>query len=283
MTLKRRSDVPRLHLEDRDYDVFESAFMHRMLNVQQFDAIVGSGKPYSEKYLSARLKLLVDTGYLVHPEVEYLVTNKRLYSITSRGVSELESERPHLPVRPRHWEKRVENIYIKHLRDLNDFMICIKLATARAGVGFSWAGNGNKEKMKFVFPERDGVKRSAIVSDTSPFDLKRDGKTATHAVEIDRNSRRKGHTWCRRKYERYFDYYRATGEIMRVLIVCPDPDHRDFVWQAIWKIGRTPEHNKSWPFFMLTDARKYSLDQPERVLNRIFYRLDRKEPVSLLD
>jgi hypothetical protein len=280
--LWERPAEPRpFQLQRRDIEILYQVFRHRFLQPRHVHVLLGG----SEANLAVRLRLLWQHRCLERPRAlrpTRVLTEEIVYGLGREGARLLERYYPQLRIAHLDWaespKKQIGLPYIDHQLGIAAFMVALKAACARRGVIFHWRGH-QLDNPRIETPVYEGG--GAICPDAH-FGLEVPGAgTANHFLEMDR-----GNVSLARmaeRYQCYFAYWRDVAEEpdrqFRVVTMTDDEHHM----ASLRRIARKacPINSESWKALLFTSARVFTLNEPERILEPVFWYPD-GGPVSLL-
>ena len=279
---ERSPDPPAIRLQpERDIEILRFVFEHRFLQPSHIHALLGKG---SLEGLGRRMRLLWQHGYLERPRAQRprkILTEEIIYGLGGKGARHLEGLEPGLAIGRRDWGKGVRWPYLDHQLGVATFMVCVRLAAKRRGVGFAWGGHFNRRQWRIEVP---GEGRSMLAD--AHFVLRMSGRgVAHHYLEVDR-----GNVSLRRMRERYEGYYRFWRDgsnqrgfrHFRVLTVTEEPERGRALRRAAIGVGRGKGIRRSWRALMFSSFTEIGLEEPERVLGQVWRYADEEEFVGLL-
>lgn len=132
---QRQDPPPPMRLTERDQDVIEAVYHHRVLSQGQIERLIFTGTHRS--VAQRRLSLLYDHGYLDRrflPRIGGLVTSPILYLLDKKGSEYLLSHRGYDDIRWRPNDNSLGYEHIEHLLAINTFRIEMTLACRMNGL-----------------------------------------------------------------------------------------------------------------------------------------------------
>jgi len=215
-----------------------------------------------------------------------ILTEELVYGLGKKGAELLERHDPKLRgIGTLDWaetpKKQTGLPYIDHQLGIATFMVCIRLGAQRQGAALRWRGHFNRRHGQIVVPiEERTMMPDALFALRMP-----DRGVAYHYLEVDR-----GNVSLRRMHERYEGYFRFWREgsdqrafrHFRVLTVTEDPERAVALRGAALDVGREHAQGSTWRALMFSDFTKFGLDDPQKVVGRVWRYAEGNEPVGLL-
>lgn len=270
-------------IQPRDVQILAAVFRHRFLQPAHVHAIFPDGSPAN---LNRRLKLLYDHGYLERPKAQRptkILTEEIVYALANKGARFLEGLDHSLDIGRLDWNDRPGKPlgwpYMDHQLHVATFFVALERAAQARGIRLEWPGHYERNKYRIGVPGTE----ERFHPDAYFRLVRQDGKEAHHFLEMMRS--RKTFDVMRDKLLNYFLWWRDGGgrnfKHFRVLTVTPDEAFMQSLRRAATPIGPS-ERFGTWKALMFTHLGNFSLEQPERILDRIFTFADQDEPLSLL-
>src|SRR5262245_42647753 len=287
---ERSAEPPGFRIQPRDLEILRHVFRHRYLRPAHLFALYGG----HEGRIAGRLRLLWAPGYLGRPTAQRAPrarTEQLAYALGPAGADHLERHDPQLRalnLSERDWRETPRKIRswttIDHDLATASFLValevaCARVSTPRAEVRLHYEGYGARKKHRFVTEAR-------TIQPDAFFALEIPGLGfARHYVELDRGNVNLKSMALR--YRAYLEWWKR-GERsrdfaqFRVLTVCEDGEHLEALRRTAVRVSTDEGHPRAWKGFWFTTTSSYGLEEPERVLGRVFRYADGEETVSLL-
>ena len=267
------------------YRVLTPHHVHYLLEV----ARQSNEEPHSQKNIEYRCRMLeksqfikVQSGY----RSRRVNTEQMVHSLTTKGARLLQKTFSDHMLPDGKWTREYTHRQLDHDLGLNDLLMSWEVALLnRGGYTLTWGAYYNKKSFMLQFA--DGHQREPdawwYITRLS------DGKKRRGYIEYQLADR--SPTYTRDRCSDYFTWWKEGNnpntpdqrrKRIRLLTITP-PKHLEKTREAAQPVGREDEYNTTWPYLLFASNESYSLNNPDALLDRIFFRADQDKPMSILD